>query len=171
MAGLREQRPSAVRHSAKLIPGDFMLSRVTIAIEELSNLPGPEADLPKPQVLVVEDEWMIASLLEQLLERLGYGVTGTAPNVRTAIALLDRAPDLALLDIQLGRETSYPIAEALAERGIPFAFVTAYGAQGLPDRFSGRAVLGKPFSERALEALLDRLHREGRSGPAPGEAE
>lgn len=143
----------------------------TIAGKSRLELPGPEAGLPKPQVLVVEDEWMIASLMEQLLDRMGYGVAGVAPNVRTAIGLLDRAPDLALLDIQLGRETSYPVADALAERGIPFAFVTAYGAQGLPDRFSGRAVLEKPFSERALEALLDRLRRDGRSGPEPSPAD
>ncbi|MBR0641401.1 response regulator [Roseomonas hellenica] len=114
-------------------------------------------DVAKASVLVVEDEWMIASLIETILHRLGYGVVGPAATAKASIGLLDCGPTLALLDIQLGRETSFPVADALAQRRIPFAFVSAYGRLGLPERFADRTVLTKPFSTEALARVLSTL--------------
>ena len=80
--------------------------------------------------------------------------------------MIDRSPELALLDIHLSRETSYPVADELARRGIPFAFVTAYSRHHLPDRFTGCELVSKPFSERALRELLNRFRLAGLFGSA-----
>ncbi|WP_211885215.1 response regulator [Plastoroseomonas hellenica] len=120
----------------------------------------------KAAVLVVEDEWPIAEMIAHILRRLGYEVLGEAPSVRVAMDMIDGGPDLALLDIQLGRETSYPVADELARRGIPFAFVTSYSRQDLPERFARCLLLSKPFGERALQGLLNELQQARLTGSA-----
>jgi CheY-like chemotaxis protein len=104
------------------------------------------------RLLVVEDEALVAMLLEDTLQALGCSVVGPAGNVARALALLEREDvDLALLDVNLGGgERSYPIADALAARGIPFVFVTGYGRAGVDRRYGAASVLQKPFDERQL---------------------
>ena len=81
------------------------------------------------RVLIVEDEYLIRLLLEDMLDDLGYGVAGVAYSVprhgQTATAQID----LAILDVNLDGEEVYPVAEILKGRGLPFFFVTGYGAQ------------------------------------------
>jgi CheY-like chemotaxis protein len=113
------------------------------------------------RLLVVEDEALVAMLLEDALQALGCAVVGPAGNVARALALLEKEDvDLALLDVNLGGKRSYPVAEALAARGIPFVFVTGYGASGVDRRFAAAPVLQKPFDgcqlAQALVAGLDR---------------
>ena len=114
---------------------------------------------PMPDdVLIVEDDPIIALDLEDTI--LGFGVTTirTAGSVAKALEMIaDRAPDFALLDVGLIREKSFAIAERLDALKIPFAFVTGYSADvGLPPAFADRPRLPKPFSTDALQALLNR---------------
>lgn len=107
------------------------------------------------RVLIVEDEFLVAALLEDRLEMLGCDVVGPAVSIAEALELLATEPlDAAVLDVNINGEKVFPVADALAERGIPFLFATAYGAAGVADRHTGRAVLDKPYQERALEHAL-----------------
>jgi DNA-binding NtrC family response regulator len=107
-------------------------------------------------VLVVEDDAIIAMDFEDTI--LGFGVKSVriAASVARALAIIDeRVPDFALLDIGLVQEKSFAIAERLDTLGIPFAFVSGYGAgSAFPAAFSQRPRLPKPCTSDALEALL-----------------
>lgn len=110
------------------------------------------------RVLVVEDEMLIAMLVEDLVEELGHSVTATAAHLEEALRLARSADvDVAILDLNLGGDRSIPVAEVLAERRIPFMFASGYGAAGLPPEHSGAVVVQKPFVAEDLSAALDRL--------------
>ncbi|MDP1866833.1 MAG: response regulator [Bradyrhizobium sp.] len=110
-------------------------------------------------VLIVEDDPIIALDFEDTI--LGFGVKAvrTAGNVVKALEMIaDQAPDFALLDVGLVREKSFAIAERLAELKIPFIFVTGYGADvRLPGALADKPRLPKPYSSDALKALLLRF--------------
>ena len=129
------------------------------------SLPCPSA-LPQ-DVLIVEDDPIIALDLEDMI--LGFGVRAvrTAGNVVRALEMIaDRVPDFALLDVGLIREKSFAVAEQLEALKIPYAFVTGYGADALlPAAFTGRQRLEKPYSTDALKALLTRAADRGASAP------
>lgn len=113
---------------------------------------------PTPRVFIVEDESMLVMLLEDLLPTLGYDVAGSAGSVDQALAELAEAEiDLAVVDVNLAGTPSFPVADALRERGVPFLFTTGYGQQGLPDRFADAHVLAKPFRRQDIEVALTRL--------------
>jgi CheY-like chemotaxis protein len=107
-------------------------------------------------ILVLEDETMVAMLLEDMLGDLGCRVVGPVATVDAALAKLqERAVDAALLDVNLSYgQSGYPVAEALAARNIPFAFVTGYGAGTLHPEFRSRPTLQKPFHTSALVDVL-----------------
>jgi CheY-like chemotaxis protein len=111
------------------------------------------------QILIVEDEPLIAMMLEDFLDVLERQAVGTADTVATALARLEQGGiDGAILDVNLrGGEKSTPVAEALAARGIPFVFATGGTEDGVDERFRDRPHLTKPFTmdgvQRALEAL------------------
>lgn len=106
-------------------------------------------------ILVVEDESILAMLLEDFLGDLGYAQPAVASTVRQALRVLDtQAVTFAILDINLGGEKSFPIADALDARGIPYIFMTGYGPAGVPDRLQGRYVLQKPYGADALKEAL-----------------
>ena len=103
------------------------------------------------QLLVVEDEVFVAMLIEDVVEGAGGAVIGPAARVDEALALLEaQKPDGALLDVNLGGELVYPVAEALARRRIPFVFVTGYGPEGIAAPFKGRPTIKKPFLPSAF---------------------
>jgi CheY-like chemotaxis protein len=110
-------------------------------------------------VLIVEDDPMIALDFEDMI--LGFGVTTvrTASSVVQALDMIaERAPDFALLDVSLIREKSFAIAERLDALKIPHIFVTGYGADAsIPNAFSDRPRLPKPCSSEALQTALQRL--------------
>ncbi|WP_082765763.1 MULTISPECIES: response regulator [unclassified Phenylobacterium] len=116
----------------------------------------PDADrLRDARILVVEDETLVALLLEDRLAALGCEVVGPAVSVDEALELLATHPlDAAVLDVNLCGIAVFPVADALDVRGIPFLFATAYGVQGVVERHAQRLVLDKPYAERALEAAL-----------------
>ena len=107
-------------------------------------------------VLIVEDDPIIAIDFEDRLLGFGVGSVRTVGSVAQALqAIARRAPDFALLDVELIREKSFAIAERLAALEIPFVFVTGYGAEtGIPAQFAARPRLQKPCSSDALEAAL-----------------
>lgn len=112
------------------------------------------------RILVVEDEMLVAMFIADTLEEAGCEIVGTTGRIDEALALIDGGEiDAAVLDVNLGRgRTSFPVAEALATRDIPFLFSTGYGAQPLRQRYPERSVLTKPFKEdelvRAVASLV-----------------
>lgn len=111
--------------------------------------------LRNARVLVVEDEVLVAALLEDRLQALGCNVVGPAMSVGQALELLKSDDiDAAVLDVNLAGEKVFPVADALAAKDIPFIFATAYGASGVTERHSRREILDKPYQERALEHAL-----------------
>src|SRR5689334_13393663 len=118
-----------------------------------------EGSLDGRNVLVVEDEFLIALDLCQTLEMEGCRVLGPAPTVEEALRLIERAdpsPDAVVLDINLGGVRAVPVADALAARGIPFLAATAY--HDLPEPvFAGVPVLSKPYAMTQVREALLRL--------------
>jgi DNA-binding NtrC family response regulator len=107
-------------------------------------------------VLIVEDDAIIALDFEDTILGFGVKTVRTAGNVSRALQLIaERAPAFALLDIGLVKEKSFAIAERLEELGIPFAFVSGYGADAaLPAAFAQKPRLPKPCTSSAMEAVL-----------------
>jgi len=114
-----------------------------------------ESSLRGQRVLTVEDDAMVAFMLEDMLTRLGCEVVGPAGSLDDALRLAEAAEaDIAILDVCLKGRNVYPVAERLEARGIPLIFATGYAAEGLPDRWRSSPILGKPFLEPDLEAAL-----------------
>ncbi len=109
------------------------------------------------RVLVVEDETLVAMLLEDMLGDLGCEVVATASRIAHAVELA-RDPaqtfDAAILDVNVAGESITPVAQALSERPTPFVFATGYGESGVPEAFRGRPVLQKPFSIADVQIRL-----------------
>jgi DNA-binding response OmpR family regulator len=107
------------------------------------------------RVLVVEDEALIAMEIESALLDAGFAVVGPAATLAAATALAAaEALWAAVLDVNLGGELVFPVADVLAGRHVPFLFVTGYGPEVLPPRFRGRPLLRKPCTPRAVIAAL-----------------
>ena len=115
----------------------------------------------RPRVLVVEDESLVAMMLCDMLEDLGCAVVGPTATVTGALALLDAGapPDGALLDVNLGGESAYGVADALARRAVPFIFVSGYGRGGIDPRYAQAPVLSKPFEPVRLARAVGQALR------------
>lgn len=114
-----------------------------------------KTSLAGTRVLVVEDEMLVAMLLEEALQELGCKVIGPVSRVETAQTTIDSERfDCALLDINLRGKPVYPVAELLAQRSVPFGFVTGYGDRGVAAPFEGRPVLQKPFHTNDLARVV-----------------
>jgi CheY-like chemotaxis protein len=113
------------------------------------------------RVAVVEDETLVAILLEDMLMELGCQVLWTAHRVGKALDLVERStPDAGVLDVNIAGDEVYPVAQALAERNIPFVFTTGYGTRGLTGAWRDRPIVQKPFQvahlSQGLRAALAR---------------
>lgn len=108
------------------------------------------------RVLVVEDDYVIASDLAHMLRSLGVHVIGPAASVRDALALMESNGSLdgAVLDVNLANERVFPVAESLRARGVPFVFATGYAAWILPPEFADAPRCEKPVDPQALARLL-----------------
>ena len=110
------------------------------------------------KILIVEDEMLIAMLLEDMIGDLGHEVVGPFHTFEAAIeAIAEARYDIAILDVNLGSQSSVPIAEELQRRGVPFAFATGHSREHLDPRFHEAQVIAKPFDERTLEAAIKAL--------------
>ncbi len=111
--------------------------------------------MDKRSVLVVEDELLIALDIETTLEKAGYRVVGPVPSVDAAMEKIETIPmDLALLDVNLGGGQVFAVADALDQRGIPFAFMTGHTLNTLPDEHRLRPILTKPCEVKTLLAAV-----------------
>jgi CheY-like chemotaxis protein len=116
----------------------------------------PAALLSGRCILVVEDEYLIASEVEDWLQAAGFEVLGPVPSAEQALNLIeDRRPDAAVLDIRLCDDaTAYPVADKLTALGVPYLFATGVVPAPGIDSYSGRPVLEKPFGEEELLRTL-----------------
>ncbi len=110
------------------------------------------------RVLIVEDEYFIAADIGRALAGCEAVVLGPAGDIDKAMALLDAGPvDAAVLDVNLDGRRSFPIADRLAARSVPYLFVTGYDGWALPENHRGAPRLSKPFAMHAVLAEIDRL--------------
>ena len=113
--------------------------------------------LPGRRILVVEDESLVAMLLETILEDMGCTPVGPVATVEDGLAIATDAErlDAALLDVNVAGRQVFPVADALKAAGVPFIFSTGYGEGGLPDEWRGHPTIQKPFTEAAVcDALM-----------------
>ncbi|NYZ12000.1 response regulator [Azospirillum sp. RWY-5-1] len=117
------------------------------------------APLQGRSILLVEDEAVVAMMVEDMLAEAGASVVGPAYSLDQALDLARSAEPVhaALLDVNVGGQAVFPVAEALAARGIPFAFASGYGEGGIVDAFRNRPSLQKPFHEADLLTVLSGL--------------
>lgn len=108
------------------------------------------------QVFVVEDEALIALMLEDMLTDLGCVLAGSADTVAQALSQLEGMSDIdaAILDVNIGGEVVFPVADALLQREVPFVFSTGYGPADLATRYPNSRMLAKPYPSEALAAVL-----------------
>jgi CheY-like chemotaxis protein len=108
------------------------------------------------RVLVVEDESLVAMMLADMLSDLGCRVVGPFGVRAEALrAVTEGAPlDLALLDVNLGGDSVYDIAEVLKRRKVPYAFVSGYGAASIDSRHADAPVLAKPIERSLFERVV-----------------
>ena len=115
------------------------------------------ASLHGLRILVVEDETMVALMLEDMLDEFGCVVVDVAGTLSRGLALVASEPlsfDGAILDVNLGGERVYPVATRLAECGVPFIFCTGYGRGGLDAGFAHVPTLAKPYMQEDLQEIL-----------------
>jgi CheY-like chemotaxis protein len=107
-------------------------------------------------ILIVEDEPLIAMMLEDFLDALGHNVTASCDNVADALGhIASGGFDVAILDVRLrDGEQSWPIADALADAGMPFVLATGGHVEPPPERHAAAPVLAKPYTIDAIEPAL-----------------
>jgi DNA-binding response OmpR family regulator len=112
-----------------------------------------------PRIFLLEDEPLIAMMLQRWLEKIGCETIGPAHSVQSSIDLLQSAwLDGALLDVSLqDNEKCYPVASVLRDRRVPFAFLTGYAAEDIDARFREAQVLCKPLEFEAFRAAMAEL--------------
>jgi CheY-like chemotaxis protein len=110
------------------------------------------------RILIVEDDFVVALDMSEIIAELGGTVIGPAGQLAEGLALAE-SEELsgAILDINLGSENSFALADRLLARGVPLIFVTGYGATMLPKRFAAIPTLSKPFSSLAVERALHQI--------------
>lgn len=114
----------------------------------------------KHRALLIEDESLVAIMIEDMLMDLGWEVMDTAARLEDALlAAKTESFDIAILDVNLDGEPSYPIADVLKARGIPFIFATGYGEMGRDARYAGVPTLQKPFLQADLETAVSKALR------------
>ena len=113
------------------------------------------SEKPRCRVLIVEDEAVIAMLVEDMVSDFGSEVVGPVCKFAEALRFArDAELDAAILDINVGGAVIFPVADVLQERGIPLIFATGYGARAIPQRFCDSPTLPKPFSYESLATAL-----------------
>ena len=108
------------------------------------------------RILIVEDEYLLADSLARALRKVGAIVVGPVPSVRVAFKVLSNEAELygAVLDVNLGNEKVYPIADALAQRGIKYVFATGYNGSDLDPAYKTITRLEKPVNMKMLVQVL-----------------
>ncbi len=114
------------------------------------------------RVLLVEDEALVAMMIQECLTESGHSVLGPISRASEAlVAAKEGEFDAAILDINLGDGMAYPIADILCARGVPFVFLTGYEAGTIDGRFSTVPILQKPIEQQTLQSIFGRATRNG----------
>lgn len=109
----------------------------------------------KPRVLLVEDEALVAMMIQETMTEFGFQVIGPVSTASEALAAARNSQfEAAVLDINLGDGMVYTVAEILSKRGVPFVFVTGYDAESVDSRFAGVPVLQKPIERNMLQKVF-----------------
>lgn len=112
----------------------------------------------RPHVLIVEDDAFLGLDLTHMIEQFSFDVIGPITDLAVALKLVKQGvPDAAILDINLGQDRVWPVAEALEAQGIPFLFASGQAPTAIPDRFRARPYVGKPVMPSDLDAALVRM--------------
>lgn len=107
------------------------------------------------RVLIVEDEMLVSMMLQDMLEELGYETLGPVTRLAEALAVAGSAEiAAAVLDINLNGKETYPVADELRRRGIPFVFATGYGTEIVLRRYPDTPAVQKPFQRHELARVL-----------------
>jgi DNA-binding response OmpR family regulator len=126
--------------------------------QQFSFCASARTELSGQRVLVVEDEFLIASYLGDALREVGAEIIGPATTLQEALLLArTKEPDCAVLDVNLNGDLVFPVADALAERGVPFVFLTGYTEESIPTRYVKIPRYEKPFKHTTLMQGLARL--------------
>jgi CheY-like chemotaxis protein len=126
-------------------------------VEQMPNHDRPQTLQPKSnlRILVVEDEAIVGMLIEDILAELGCFHVEVAGSVESALdSLAEDRPDFAILDVNLKGMRSYPVADFLKSRAIPFIFMSGYGSGALDRAYAGAKILPKPFRPCDLEMAV-----------------
>jgi CheY-like chemotaxis protein len=113
----------------------------------------------KKRAMIVDDELIIATEIESFLLKLGYEVAGTYCKIKEALNFAENTKnlDFALLDININRNSIYPLASLLKKKHIPFIFITGYNSEIIPEEFRSYKKLEKPFSLTELHKLITHI--------------
>jgi CheY-like chemotaxis protein len=115
------------------------------------------------RVLIVEDEAMIAGLIQSILSAAGWSVVGPVATLERALETIDRERlDAALLDVRINGRDVYAVADVLMRRRIPFVFVSGFTRKQMPPGYRDCAHIAKPFTPDAILALLEEVMGRGR---------
>jgi DNA-binding response OmpR family regulator len=121
-------------------------------------MPREPASLNTATVLIVEDEFLLATMLAEDLKAAGFATLGPVASLANGMrAVAEESFSLAVLDVNLAGQMVYPLADELAARHIPFLFLTGYGASHLPDRFRNAPRLSKPYDPALLTSEIAKI--------------
>jgi two-component sensor histidine kinase len=121
------------------------------------------------RILLIEDEALVGMMMKDTLNELGFEVVGPYATIPDATAaIFDEDFHAAILDVNLDGELVYPLADMIASRGVPFAFVTGYSADGIDGRYAHVPVLQKPIERQQLQSLFALRGNGGGQSHAPG---
>lgn len=143
-------------------PGKDPFKRETVDLRDASNgaVHDPSSSPDDKRVLLVEDEPLVSMMLADMLSAFGHKVDGPYSRFSDAIlAAKSNNLQAGILDVNLGGEKTYAVADILANRQIPFAFVTGYGPDSIVSQFASAPVLQKPIEAAKLHALLQQIVR------------
>ncbi|MFY9694445.1 MAG: response regulator [Xanthobacteraceae bacterium] len=150
--------PKGLRCSLAIPRSELTKSRALHVLRDNGQVNGAVIGLKhnnKPRVLLVEDEALVAMMIQDTLAEFGFQVVGPISSASEALsASRDSQLDAAVLDINLGDGLVYTVAEILSQRGVPFVFVTGYDAESVDSRFAGVPILQKPIERNMLQKIF-----------------
>ena len=122
------------------------------------------------RILIVDDEPLIAAMMEEWLAEQGHVAVGPAHNLARALELAESDLDAAIVDVSLGNDNCYLLLEVLTARGLPFALATGYGEEGIEPRYRTESTLRKPFEFATFRRTIDQLTAQNGVGPGAANA-
>jgi PAS domain S-box-containing protein len=150
--------PKGLRCAFSIPRSELTKSRALNALRDNGQANGAVIGLKrdeKPRVLLVEDEALVAMMIQETMTEFGFQVIGPVSTASEALAAARNSQfEAAVLDINLGDGMVYTVAEILSKRGVPFVFVTGYDAESVDSRFTGVPVLQKPIERNMLQKVF-----------------